>query len=468
MIKKLTMILMILVLLIPVVPVIGQDDGSVLDKVPAEVRAYVTGEYEPIPALQEDNVTLDLLGWYNIVPQAVYDNFREFYPNIEINFVDLGVNEVPTRLLTTFSAGIGAPCITMIEDDKIPQFWGTGLVDLTDKLAVYEPLFPAYKWNKVVSPDGRVYGVPWEAGPVVLFYRISILEEAGIDVAQLDTWEGFLEAGEQLLEATNGEVKMMWSVNSYNVGGTQTNVIDDQYMLSQQLGSGWFDADGNIILDNEDNVRAMRLLVEMRKRGLTLNDPASGAAEIASVVDGKVATFAMAGWWSYYPKVNAPELAGDWGVRLIPAWEEGGPRGSNVGGTSLYITDQCKHPEHAFEFLRYWLLRVDSRITAYKAGAIVENVFLPAAESEFFQEPDPFFGEGNFFQVTSEAARQAPPILENPNRTLVETIFERDLLPILNGEISVEAGLNRVANEARAQLRQDSQPALEGEVPLFR
>lgn len=459
--------LMIALLLIPVMTVSAQNEAeNVLDLVSEDIRNYVIGEYQPIPELQIDEVSIDLLGWYNLVPRAVYEEFRVFYPNIQIEFIDLGVNEVPTRLLTSLSAGIGAPCISMIEDSVIPQFWDAGLIDLTDELAPFEPLFPDYKWNKVVSPEGQIMGVPWEAGPVVLFYRISILEEAGIDVSLLDTWQGFIEAGEMLKEATGGETRMMWSVNSYNVGGTQSNVVDDQFMLSQQLGSGWFDEDGNIILDNEDNIRAMKLLVEMRQRGLTFNDPASGASEIASMVEGRVATFPMAGWWLYYPKANAPETAGDWGIRLIPAWEEGGARGSNVGGTSLYITEQCRHPEHALEFLKFWLLRVDSRITAYKAGAIVENIFLPTTQSEFFQTPDPFFGEGNFFQVTSEAARQAPPIFENPNFNLVSSILERDVLLMLNGEISVEEGLNRVANEARAQIGQPPQP-VPNEVPLF-
>jgi ABC-type glycerol-3-phosphate transport system substrate-binding protein len=455
----------LLLLALGTAPTIAQD-GSVLDQVSEAIRSYVIGEYQPVADLQGEAVTLDLTGWYNIVPQAAYEVFRESYPNITINFVDLGLDETHTRLLAALNAGTGAPCMSMIQDRDVPQFFDAGLVDLTDEIGPFQPLFPGYKWAKVVSSDGRVMGVPWEAGPTITYYRRSIFEEYAIDPTELSTWQGFLEAGQRLNEASNGEIKMIWSSTAFQIGGTQSTITGDQFMLSQQLGSGWFDADGNVIMDNEANIRAMKLLVEMRNLDITFNDPPSGAAEIASMVDGQVAAFVMAGWWQYYPKTNAPESSGDWGIQLMPAWEEGGPRGSNFGGTSMYITEQCEHPEHALEFLKFWLLRVQGRMLAYEAGAIVENVFLPTLEDSYFQQGDPFFGGDNFFEITSEAARQAPPIFEDPNFNLARSELLEVLPDILSGAVTVEEGMNRVANQVRRQIGQDEQP-IPPEVPLF-
>jgi|GEM_PF-4746342 ABC-type glycerol-3-phosphate transport system substrate-binding protein len=448
------------------ISVLAQDGGSVLDLVSPEVAAAVTGEYIPNPDLQQEQIDMTYWSWYGDTPRALYEQFREYYPNINITFEDMGPDDVRVRTLAALQGGIGAPCMVMLGDKWFPQFADAGLLDLSPWMEPYAPLFAPGKLFQNTTADGRILGVPWDGGPVITFYRRSVFEEYGLDPTSIETWEDFLAMGQQLSELSNGEVSMLWSSTGFNIGGTQTNIAYDQNILAQQLGSGYFDNDGNVVMDNEANVRALKLVLAFREAGITRNDPASGAAEVADLQDDTVATFTMAGWWSYYPKANVPDTAGDWGLMLMPAWEEGGRRGANNGGSSIYITEQCEHPEAAFEFLRFWLLRTQGRIDSFNVGSVVETVFLPTVENEFFQQGDPFFGGDPFFQLTQESAAQAASIRESVAFSEAEAAFNAALPGVLDGSVTPEVALNNVANELRRRLGQPEQPPLE-DVALF-
>lgn len=51
------------------------------------------------------------------------------------------------------------------------------------------------------APDGRIYGVARDVSEVVLWYNKALFEQAGVDPASLETWDGFLAAVKTLKEA---------------------------------------------------------------------------------------------------------------------------------------------------------------------------------------------------------------------------------------------------------------------------
>ncbi len=51
------------------------------------------------------------------------------------------------------------------------------------------------------APDGRIYGVARDVSEVVLWYNKALFEQAGVDPASLETWDGFLAAVKTFKEA---------------------------------------------------------------------------------------------------------------------------------------------------------------------------------------------------------------------------------------------------------------------------
>src|SRR5690606_30017699 len=68
---------------------------------------------------------------------------------------------------------------------------------------------------------GKIYGVPHDVHPIMLAYRTDIVEELGIDVEELDTWDKFVEVGRRITKDIDGD-------------GTR-----DRYMLEMPANGSW-------------------------------------------------------------------------------------------------------------------------------------------------------------------------------------------------------------------------------------
>jgi raffinose/stachyose/melibiose transport system substrate-binding protein len=51
------------------------------------------------------------------------------------------------------------------------------------------------------APDGHIYGIARDVAEVVLWYNKSLFEQAGVDPASLETWDGFLAAVQKFKDA---------------------------------------------------------------------------------------------------------------------------------------------------------------------------------------------------------------------------------------------------------------------------
>ena len=148
----------------------------------------------------------------------------------------------------------------------------------------------------------------------------------------------------------------------------------------QQNGGNFFDKSGKPTFSDPKNLQALQLVKRVRDEGVTLNDVASDQAAVEALKTGSVATWIAPAWWKYFPTSFAPETSGKWGGIPLPAFQAGGARSSNLGGTSLVITKQSKNAAAAFAFLRFWLLSVQGRqISFEKGGNQFEAIYRPVS-----------------------------------------------------------------------------------------
>ncbi|WP_341954634.1 sugar ABC transporter substrate-binding protein [Salinibacterium sp. TMP30] len=425
-------------------------DGSA--QVPAEFCASQNADPTGVADLVKDeSITADLKfwGWYNIVPQAVLDDFHEIYPNINVEFTDFNTSDTHTKLATSLAGGSGAPDMSMVQDRDAPRFYDLPLLDLSECLAPYKDTFPEFKWDKITTPAGNQQAVPWEADAGVLVYRTDLFDEYGIDPSSIETWDDYIAAGEKIDEASGGKTKMLMSLPIANDNGIAGHVMSDFNMMLNEQGGQYFNEDGEPALASPEGERALDLIREFREAGITLNDVASGQAEKVAFENDEVATILQQASVSFGLKGSLADMSGKWGVMPLPAFDEGGTRGAIRGGTSLAIPAQSTNPEAAWKFLEFWLLRVDSRWTNYETGGLVENLFLPAAEDPRFTAGDDYFGGQPFLQIVIDSAREAPQFNENIKTNQLESSFKQNVRDFLAGEGDSSSLLETVANETK-------------------
>ncbi len=114
--------------------------------------------------------------------------------------------------LCTMIAGDTAPELFYLSQEHVAAFASQGaLLDLTDLVAqdrqgatdldsYYPSVLEQFRWQ------GRLYGLPWIAQPVVLYCNVDAFVAAGVELPDRSwDWEKFVAAGKKLTRDTNGD-----------------------------------------------------------------------------------------------------------------------------------------------------------------------------------------------------------------------------------------------------------------------
>ncbi len=141
--------------------------------------------------------------------KATVAGFNKQFPDVKVTVEDLGNQQTFDKTLAGCAAGgAGLPDILSIENHESEIFWTQFpdcFVDLktlgyTDEIAAK---FPDFKRTEL-EVDGKAYAMPWDSGPVAMFYRRDFYEKAGVDPATIKTWDDFIAAGKKIQEANPG------------------------------------------------------------------------------------------------------------------------------------------------------------------------------------------------------------------------------------------------------------------------
>jgi ABC-type glycerol-3-phosphate transport system substrate-binding protein len=346
----------------------------------------------------ESEEVLEVWGW-DIAAQALKDltpGFEQSPAGVKTDVVMSG-SDMESRLLLSFVARTGAPDITQLQNRDVPRFAPSGsLLDLTEQIAPYTNRFPAAYLDSCTH-EGRIYAVPWDAGPCAVFYKRSVFEKHGIDPASIETWDDYIAAGKKIVRESNGKTRMM----NLSLNG----LLDIFLVTLQQNGGGIFDSQGRIIFNSQRTAEALQLVRDLLESGITAPVANHSQEYFASFKNNTIATYPMAVWIIGMMKENAPETSGDWGIFSLPAFEKGGLRTSNLGGSVLAIPADTSMPAAAWKFVEFMLCRADSQTTMLKTYGL-----FPALELEDLEQVDPFFGGQDIVEVFARNIDQISPM----------------------------------------------------------
>lgn len=291
---------------------------------------------------------------------------------------------------------------------------------------------------------GHCYGITIGADLAALYVNLKQLREAGFDPDQ------FPETLEELED-------MGLKLNRYDKKGNLTRLgflISDLSYISHYFGGGFYvHEDGRVELNTPQNVRALRAIVDYRRKvgfdnvvrfQAGLND-IEGAASWAFMHGDLSVTFD--GQWRVEElRKFKPDL--EYRVIPLPPPKEGGtPLGGMVGGNYMLVPASAKSKEGAWEFLKFWtgLDNPDRAAKFYNMGGWLP--YSPAvANSPTFQK---WLKENSQFQafldILASPNCKAPP--EIPNlRFLMDLITRAEDQAVL-GAKSPERALKELEDK---------------------
>lgn len=280
-----------------------------------------------------------------------------------------------------------------------------GFTDLT-------PLIESEGYDQKIIPArftpwtarGRIYALPHDVHPVMLAYRRDLVEELGIDVHELQTWDDFRAMGERVTRDLDGD-------------GTT-----DRFALDLPLSGSWglltlllqrgvtlFDARGEVAFNQPLTLETIDWYLRVTRGKQRIAYPAGWGQNFAkAMADGLVLFFLTPDWRAQQYQVDSPSLSGKMALMPLPAWEKGGRRTSTWGMTGLTISKNTKHPELAWELAKF--LYFDERELGARFQATLRIPPLETAWSlpEFRERNEFYSGQ----RVGLEYVKLAPDVPE--------------------------------------------------------
>lgn len=272
--------------------------------------------------------------------------FMSSNPNVEIEVVTMTQDDIMSKLDTALSSGdyTGLPNIVLIEDYRIQRYlteYQKDFADLSDIAGADN--FAAYK-TSVNQIDGKLYGIPFDSGVAVLFYRIDFLEAAGYtqeDMKNL-TWERYIEIGKVVKEKTG---KYMLALRPSDLGQIR--------MMLQSAGSWYTDEFGNInIKDNQALKDAILIYQKIFDSGIS-KQVADGNQFFAAFQEDEVASIPIGCWISTSIMVTEKQM-GKWAVTAFPRMgqNQNSVNASSIGGGGWYVLKSVGNEAVAKQFLK--------------------------------------------------------------------------------------------------------------------
>ena len=408
-------------------------------------------------------VTLDF--WYMpyggpIQDRAVVQETVEFHkahPNITINPVRIQWSDALTRLSTATTSGEG-PDVTVRGTtwvggfsalDALRPFTAAEIAAVGGK-----DVFATASWSAShrLGSD-QITALPWLTDVRALFYRKDVLAKAGVDPATAFTdWAAF----ERTLKRIKASGSPVWPLaigneNNFGIihnvapfiwgaGGNLLNPAGDRSML----------ADTPAV----DGVAYYQRMVGLYDDPKAMKLTSSDVPEAFANGTGAITIDNSQSVGDYLADPARPGLKNGWGTAPMPAGRAG--RFGFFGGSTLAILKSAKHPDAAFEWIRFVTgedsqrrYSVSSGLWPARTGAIAGTRL----------ETDPAYAA---FRTMIAAGRMYPSI---PAWIVVESIIAKDLADLwhANGSLThdeVAAILKRTTADIDATLKDPTQTGI--------
>jgi len=296
------------------------------------------------------------------------------------------------RMLSGFLSGTPMADLLEMHEGVFPKaFLGPveqiGFLDITERLhaeGLYEQINEP-SFSQQIS-RGRHFGLPHDVHPVLLAYRADLVEAAGIDVSQIETWDDYFRVMRPLMADRDGDGRP----DRYliNLSDMREDIIS---MLVLQNDGEIFDAHDRPVFANERNAETLARITPWitGPERVAFDVPWFTAAGHKQMLDGLVVGSMVPDWLLGLWKIENPKLAGKIKLMPLPAFERGGRRTSVRGGSMIGINKRSPHIEECWEMAK--ALYTSREIAEQTWGkTMILSPVKTLWDEPFYHEPDPF------------------------------------------------------------------------------
>lgn len=395
-----------------------------------------------LPTIDENTETEITVWAWNVAAKALVEsakNFNQKYPKIKVNVQEYGLAQnVYERYSVILSSGVGVPDIIQIESDYVQTFAETYpqyFFDMNGYIDIEGKVDPS-KISTSYDSEGKLVSIPWDSGPVVMFYREDLFNQAGIDINSIITFEDYISAGKKLKEKFP-------NITMTGLPFTQDENLFRCLLVANK--SYYLNNKGEITVASSKAIETLQMIKRLIDEGVAKNTINWDGGIVANK-NGELASWIMGGWWGGTIKDQMPEMKGKWKIAPIPAFPDGA-RASSSGGAGLSITaSEPIKQAAALEFIKESLMNVDNQLMMYEKYSLFPS-YLPTYDDERFLKSDDYFGD-DFNKILADVTKEIPNVIYASKdfaeiKNTVVSVYE----DVLNNNRDIKSALEQAASQ---------------------
>lgn len=387
---------------------------------------------QAVDTSKEDDNTLSVYAWdknFNIpaLKAAEADYQKNVNKDFKLNIIEQSQSsDIENAVTLAGSAGDYStlPDIVLFQDHYIHKY-------VSDYPDAWQDIDDAdIDWSDFAKEkvsfstiDNKHYGVPVDNGTVIAAYRTDLLEQAGHTIDELKgcSWDTFDKIGKDVYEKTG---KYLLSMDG--------DGNDLPYMMMQAEGESQF-KDGKINIKNNDTFKqVIETIVKLQKdKVLYLANNWNDYTD-QSIVGDMVAGVINGNW--IIPTMEQVEAnSGKWEITTLPTLKGGDGYASN-GGSSLYITANCKKVDLAKDFLAktFGAGSTETYDAALENGGVI-TTSTKAGQSDVYKKGVAYFNNQPIYQQIVEMGSKVTPVEQNDAHYTARTQIAAAIQNIIGG-----------------------------------
>ncbi|HBB32083.1 MAG TPA: ABC transporter substrate-binding protein [Cyanobacteria bacterium UBA8803] len=317
------------------------------------------------------------------------------------------------------------------------------LLNLSDKISPADLAeFSQADINTGLAPGGQLYRIPLRSDIGMFYYRKDLLDQARYKPPE--TFEQLIKISKALQHNTGVKWGYLWQGREYE--GLSAMFVE----VLQGHGGFWIQPDTlKVGLDRPEAIAAVKFLLRTIDENIS---PHKGRDSVLFYSEqesldafAKGDALFLRGWPDMWNKVNAiPLLRGNVGVQPMRMHVPGSKGGGCNGSWGLGIAKKSKHPQAAWEAIKY--------LTSPEAQRqlILDTGFLPIRKSLF--EDGSILKKYPYFKELAKAVEASVLRPAIPQYGEASEILQRYLHLALRKQLSPKEAMAEAAIETRQLL----------------
>lgn len=315
--------------------------------------------------------------------EGILREFERLHPNVTIRPEPIPAAE-RERMFIIQSEGKDAPDIVRVLPSTLPKFVELGYVlnlnQFAKKEKGFDKIWVSHLYNSCLW-KGNLYGVPSEGDVYVLYINTELYKNAGLDPNDPPTtWERWLS---DMKKITNPQAGIYGTAIQGQKGTGGPLYLQNFYLAN---GTDFYDKNyTKVLLDSKEGIEAFKFFIELHtKHKVVPPGPTEmGYNEyVTAFANGKIATLVLHGVGRGVIVAKNPSIAS----KMIAARMPGKTRASAGRGSLHAISSQSKHPEVAWELLKF-LNSKEKQLAFWNEGQVFPSLLEALKDDSFIKDP---------------------------------------------------------------------------------